>query len=259
MKGAAPSKDATPPTDPAPTKNARAAAPSEGPAEAGAPTGTDVPAGSQPAGASADRRGTDRRAPAPPTVGKIPRVRPGSRTENLIAAFLFAILVGCAGIWLEHNRCPGALRMAATAAAPLAVAAAVPIAGLLAMVDRHADRDRKIRRGILFAFWAGTASLSIATAWLMSANERGEVETFNRTCVVARRETVPAPDAGVRDWILVLRCADQMSLVRVDVDRKKWWAHEPGAPVEAQLARGSLGFEWVLDVPALGPPIRHLP
>ena len=257
MKGAAPSQDATPPTDPAPTKNVPAATPSEGPA------GSGVQAGSETKGGSGDRRDPetrrDRRASPPPTVGKIPRVRPGSRTENLIAAFLFAILVGCAGIWLEHNRCPGALRMAATAAAPLAVAAAVPIAGLLAMVDRHADRDRKIRRGILFAFWAGAASLSIATAWLMSANERGEVETFNRTCVVARREPVPAPDAGVRDWILVLRCADQMSLVRVDVDRKKWWAHEPGAPVEAQLARGSLGFEWVLDVPALGPPIRHLP
>lgn len=246
MKEEAPSKDAPPPTDT--TAKATPAAPS-GPVPGAAPA-------KEP---SLERRASDRRTPAPPSVRKIPRVRPGTRTENLIAAFLFAILVGCAGIWLEHNRCPGALRMAATAAAPLAVAAAVPIAGVLAMLDRTADRDRKIRRGILFAFWAGAASLSLATAWLLAANERSGVETFSRTCLVARRETVPAPDAGVRDWILVLRCSDRMSLVRVDVDRKKWWAHEPGAPVEARLARGSHGFEWVLDIPDLGPPIRHLP
>src|SRR5688572_27851598 len=44
------------------------------------------------------------------------------RTENVIAAFRFAILLGCAAIWLEHNRCPGALRMAVYDAAPLSIA-----------------------------------------------------------------------------------------------------------------------------------------
>ena len=176
-----------------------------------------------------------------------------------MAAFLFAVILGCAGIWLEHNRCPGALRMAAVASAPLAIAGAVPVAGILALLDRKTRRKQRIFRGVMFTFWAGAASTSLSTAFLLAANERGEIERVERGCLVTRRETVPAPDAGVRDWILVLRCSDAMSLVRIDVDREKWWEHEPGAVVDADLRRGQLGYEWVVDVPTLGPPIRHLP
>ncbi len=182
-----------------------------------------------------------------------------SRTENVVAAFLFAILLGCAGIWWEHNRCPGALRTAATAAAPLAVAAAVPIAGLLAMSDKRAARKDKTQRGAVYALWAGAASLTLTTAVLLALNERGATEQVTRRCLIERRETVPAPNAGVRDWILVLRCADRMSLVRIDVDRPTWWANDTGGTVKATLVRGSLGYEWVVDVPGLGPPMKQLP
>lgn len=205
------------------------------------------------------RRADDREPePAPPLVKPL-RVAPGSRTENVIAAFLFAILLGCAGIWWEHNRCPGALLTAATAAAPLAIAAAVPIAGLLAMADKRADRRERTMRGVVFALWAGAASLSLTTALLLALNERGNVEEVTRNCLIARRETVPAPNAGVRDWILVLQCSDRMSHVRIDVDRATWWENVEGGSVEARLARGSLGYEWVIDVPGLGPPLKHLP
>ena len=57
------------------------------------------------------------------------------------------------------------------------------------------------------------------------------------------------------EWVLVLRCSERMSPVRVDVDRRTWWANEAGATVPATVARGSLDYEWVVDT-ELGPPIR---
>lgn len=202
------------------------------------------------------RRAED--ALAPPITKSTPASR-SARTENIIAAFLFAILLGCAGIWWEHNRCPGALLTAATEAAPLAVAAAMPIAGVLAMSDKRAGRAEKTKRGVVYGIWAGAASLSLTTALLLAWNERGATESLTRRCLIQRQETVPAPNAGVRDWILVVRCSDRMSLVRIDVDREKWWENEPGSTVEAKLKRGALGYEWVVDVPGLGPPMSHLP
>ena len=241
----------------------KAASPPDEPAKPGKapPAPASAPA---PAPEAAPLRRANDAAPAEPdrrSKSKItaPRRATPSRTENVVAAFLFAVILGCAGIWLEHNRCPGALRMAAVASAPLAIAGAVPVAGLLALLDRKTRRKQRIFRGVMFTFWAGAASTSLSTAFLLAANERGEIETITRGCLVTRRETVPAPDAGVRDWILVLRCSDAMSLVRIDVDREKWWEHEPGAVVDADLRRGQLGYEWVVDVPSLGPPIRHIP
>ncbi|HVO30981.1 MAG TPA: hypothetical protein VMV18_09600, partial [bacterium] len=118
--------------------------------------------------------------------------------------FLLGVIVGCAGIWIEHNRCPGALKTAAYAAAPGACAVAVPIAAAIAWGEKHASRARKTRHAILFAAWAVAAALSVATAGMLRWNERGPLTTETARCRVARRETVAAPTSGVADWIVVI-------------------------------------------------------
>lgn len=188
----------------------------------------------------------------------VPTVTPGSRTENVIAVFLLGLLVGCAGIWIEHDRCPGALKTAAFAAAPAAMALGTPIGVFLAWIEKHATREVRTRRAVLFGAWSAASAMALSTAGLLGWNERAGYTNIRARCLVSRRETVPAPTAGVQDWIVVVSCSDRMSLVRIDVDRTKWWANEPGSTVEANLARGSLGYDWVLDVPTLGPPKRSL-
>jgi hypothetical protein len=210
---------------------------------------------SAPEPAEPRRRAADASA-GKPAIRK-PVVTPGSRTDNVVAAFLLMLLLGCAGIWLEANRCPGAFLTAAYAAAPLSVAGAVPIAALLAMIDKRASRREKTIRGTIFTLWAGAASLALVTALLMAINERGPTSEVSAACLVVRQETVPASKAGVDDWILVLRCSDKMSLVRVDVDRQTWWENEPGTVVQSTLRRGRLGYDWVEETP-LGPPKREL-
>lgn len=209
---------------------------------------------------SPGRRAEDRESPERGARLRVavPTVEPGSRTENIIAVFLFGIIAGCAGIWIEHNRCPGALKTAALAGAPIAVALAVPVAVAIAWFEKGATRALKTRRAILFGIWAAAAAIALDTAGLLWWNERGPVTAVTQRCWVSRRETVPAPSSGVSDWILVISCSDRMSLVRVDVDRARWWENEPGTTVDAKLDRGRLGFDWVVDFPALGPPKRSL-
>jgi hypothetical protein len=207
------------------------------------------------------RRQEDLPTPAGPLTEsklQVPYVTPGSRTENIVAMFLLLVLIGCGGIWIEHNRCPGALRTAVYAAAPFALAFAVPVSAFLAWGEKRASRADRTRRAVIFSIWAGAASLSLATATLLVWNERGPVVARTDSCLILPRETVPARDAGVQDWILVIQCSPRMSAVRIEVDREKWWTHEPGGTVQASLMRGGLGYDWVVDVPTLGQPKRSL-
>lgn len=210
----------------------------------------EPPAPNAPAPAAPGRRAEDRAAPEPPK-----KKRPRKSMENVVGAFLLAILVGGAATWIENGRCPGALRAAFLLAAPLAVPIAVVLAGLLAGSDRTATREERIARGIGVGPWAAVASVILLTGALLVLNERGPHDVQPRRCLVERRETVPARTAGVGEWVLALRCSDQMSVVRVDVDRRTWWANEAGGTVDATVARGRFGFEWVVDT-ELGPPMR---
>lgn len=196
-----------------------------------------------PPAAGADRRHRGKRASA----------RRGA--ENVIGAFLLAVLVGGAIVWSESGRCPGALRPAAQAAALIAIPIAVVIAAVLASADRTAGRAEKIARGAALSVWAAAAALAMVTGLLLVMNERGPRTVARRNCLISRRETVPARVAGVGDWVVVLRCSGDMSPVRVDVDRRSWWENETGGTVHATVARGRLGFEWVVDT-ELGPPVH---
>lgn len=201
---------------------------------------------------TARRRAEDK--PADPAKKK--RRRVGKKgTENVIGAFLLAILVGLGIVWIENGRCPGVLRGAFSAAAPVSIPLAVVIAALLANQDRSLTRSERIGRGVRLGGWAAVAALSMVTGILMTLNESGAREIEQRRCLIARRETVPARTAGVGEWVLVLRCSASMSPVRVDVDRRTWWDHEAGGTIPATIARGSYGFEWVVDT-ELGPPLR---
>lgn len=204
-----------------------------------------------PAAPPVGRRAEDRAAPAVAA----PKKRVRKSTENVIGAFLLAILVGGATTWTENGRCPGALRAAFLLAAPLAVPIAVVLAGLIANADKSATRDERVSRGIGVGPWAAVAATFLLTGMLLVLNERGFRDVQPRRCLVERRETVPARTAGVGEWVLVLRCSEEMSPVRVDVDRRTWWANEAGGTVDATVARGRFGFEWVVDT-ELGPPMR---
>lgn len=197
------------------------------------------------------RRAEDR--PPDPTKKRRRAVR--KEAENVIGAFLLAILVGAGIVWIENGRCPGVLRAAFMAAAPVSVPIAVVIAAILANQDRTLPRHERIARGVRLGGWATAAALSMLTGILMTLNESGTREVEARRCLIERRETVPARTAGVGEWVLVLRCSASMSPVRVDVDRRTWWENEAGATVPATVARGSYGFEWVVDT-ELGPPLR---
>lgn len=197
------------------------------------------------------RRAEDHPVPA----AAPPKKRVRKSTENVIGAFLLAILVGGAMTWTENGRCPGALRAAFLLAAPLAVPVAVVLAGLIANAEKAATREERISRGIGVGPWAAFAATFLLTGMLLVLNERGSRNVQPRRCLVERRETVPARTAGVGEWVLVLRCSEEMSPVRVDVDRRTWWANEAGGTVEATVARGRFGFEWVMDT-ELGPPMR---
>lgn len=213
----------------------------------------EPPAAKAPAleGPSAGRRAEDRVVPAAPA----PKKRVRKSTENVIGAFLLAILVGGAMTWTENGRCPGALRAAFLLAAPLAVPVAVVLAALIANADKTATREERISRGIGVGPWAAVAAVLLLTGALLVLNERGSRSVQPRRCLIERRETVPARTAGVGEWVLALRCSEEMSAVRVDVDRRTWWANEAGGTVDATVARGRFGFEWVIDT-ELGPPMR---
>lgn len=201
---------------------------------------------------AAGRRAEDRASAAP---GTAPKKRARKSTENVIGAFLLAILVGGAILWTENGRCPGAIRAAFLLAAPLAVPVAVVLSGLIANADKSAGREERISRGLGVAPWAAVAAVAVVTGVLLVMNERGARTISPRKCLVTRRETVPARSAGVGEWVLVLRCSESMGAVRVDVDRRTRWSHESGGTVAATVATGSFGFEWVVDT-ELGPPIR---
>ena len=222
--------------------------PGEPPAPVPAPTAEATPV---PDATPVGRRAEDRA----PDLTKKPRRVARKGTENVIGAFLLAILVGAGIVWIENGRCPGVLRAAFNAAAPISVPLAVVIAGLLANQDRSLSRQERIARGVRLGSWATAAALSMITGILMTLNESGAREVEQRRCLIARRETVPARTAGVGEWVLVLRCAETMSPVRVDVDRRTWWENEAGGTIAATVARGSYGFEWVVDT-ELGPPLR---
>ena len=200
----------------------------------------------------AGRRADDK---APVVPGTAPKKRARKSTENVIGAFLLAILVGGAIVWTENGRCPGALRAAFLLAAPLAVPVAVVLAGLIANADKTAGREERLSRGLGVAPWAAAAAVAVVTGVLLVMNERGPRTVSPRKCLVARRETVPARSAGVGEWVLVLRCSETMGAVRIDVDRRTWWDHESGGTVASTVAAGGLGFEWVMDT-ELGPPSR---
>ncbi len=208
--------------------------------------------------ADRDGRAVARAASAPGPRTLRLSLASGTRVENTVAVFLLGAIAGAAAVWVEADRHPGALRTAATDAAPFAVAVAVPIAGLLALVEPRTTRWQKGWRGGLYALFAATASMLLATGGLLALNARGEGEAITRDCLVARRDTVPGKESGVRDWIVVVRCSDAMSGVSIDVSRDQWWDHEPGTAVAARLRRGRLGYEWVEEVPDLGPPRRRM-
>lgn len=211
----------------------------------------DPPKPEAAASVPAGRRAEDRAAP----VAAPPKKRARRHTENVVGAFILAILVGGAMVWTQNGHCPGALRAAVMLAFPVAVPVAVVLAGLIANADKQATRDERISRGIGVAPWSAIAAVVLATGILMVANERGPREVNVRKCLVSRRETVPARTAGVGEWLLVLECSAEMSPVRVEVDRRTWWDHEAGGTIDATVARGKLGFEWVIDT-ELGPPVR---
>ena len=168
------------------------------------------------------------------------------------------MLVGCAGIWIEAQRCPGAFDTAFYAGAPTAISIAVVLAGLIALGPKGMPRADRISRGVVYGLWASVASVAVTTAGLLVLNERGAAPTQSARCWVERRETHPARNAGVEEWIVVLRCSDRMSLVPVDVDRHTWWENAVGSSVEATLAEGKLGYAWVVDT-SIGPPKRLVP
>ena len=216
------------------------------------PTPSTVPEATPPAApAPAGRRAAD--APVAPATA--PKKRTRKSTENVVGAFLLAILVGGAIVWVENGRCPGAIRAAFLLGAPLAIPVAVVLAGLIAIADRTAGRDERLSRGLGVAPWAAVAAVAVVTGVLLVMNERGPRSISARKCLVVRRETVPARTAGVGEWVLAMRCSESMSVVRVDVDRRTWWSHESGGTVAATVAKGGLGFEWVVDT-ELGPPSR---
>jgi len=205
-----------------------------------------------PVAPTSGRRADD---PAPVAVPAAPKKRTRKSTENVVGAFLLAILVGGAIVWIENGRCPGAIRAAFLLGAPLAIPVSVVLAGLIANADRTAGRDERLSRGLGVAPWAAVAAVAVVTGVLLVMNERGPRSISPRKCLVVRRETVPARTAGVGEWVLALRCSETMSVVRVDVDRRTWWSHESGGTVASTVAKGGLGFEWVVDT-ELGPPSR---
>src|SRR5262245_25977255 len=107
--------------------------------------------------------------------------------DNVVGAFLLAVIVGATIAWTEHARCPGALRSALLAAAPIALPAAVVLAGLLVGGDATATREQKVGRGLVFLGWASAASLTLLTGMLLLLNERGAHDDVERRCLVERR------------------------------------------------------------------------
>ena len=223
----------------------------EKPAAAAPPPAAAAPAEPPKAEPPAAGRRADDRAP----VAAAPKKPRRKHVENVVGAFILAMLVGGALVWTQNANCPGAFRAAALLAAPLAVPVAVVLAGIIARADKQATQQEQVSRGISVLPWAAIAAVVLLTGILMVMNERGPRSVNTRKCLVSRRETVPARVAGVGEWLLVLECSAEMSPVRVEVDRRTWWDHEAGGTIDATVARGRFGFEWVIDT-ELGPPVR---